>query len=459
MLLKLTALRLWLTMLLFVFSAVAFAQKRVTGTVTDANGKPVSGASVVVRGTSNGTTTDEQGRFTITVPNDQARLSVSYVGLDAKEVAVGTSGTVAVSLTSTGSTLNEVVVTGYSTQARKDITGSVTVVRAEDLKSVPAANAEQQLQGRAAGVTVTTSGVPGQAATVRIRGFGSFSNNEPLFIVDGIPTNSIQNLNPNDIESMQVLKDAAAASIYGSRASNGVIVVTTRQGRQGTAKVSYNTYYGLQHPGKGFKNLLNPQEMADLTFLAYRNSGQTPPNNQYGSGATPVLPDYLLVGGTGGAGIAANDPRANISNYRLDRNDPGNAYLIVPANKAGTNWFDEITRVAPMMNHNISVSGGANRSKYLFSLDYFDQKAITVFNFYKRYTGRINTEFTVRDNIRIGENLQISYDENNGTGGTTSNGNFNNEGTPIAFSYRLQPIVPVRDIAGNYAGSRGPGPG
>lgn len=460
MLFKLAARRLWLAMCLFLIGTIAFAQqKTVSGTVTDANKQPVSGASVVVRGTTMGTTTDEQGRFTITVPNDQARLIVSYVGLDTREVAVGNNTSVDVSLTSTGSTLNEVVVTGYSSQARRDITGSVTVVKAEDLKSVPAANAEQQLQGRAAGVTVTTSGVPGQAATVRIRGFGSFQNNEPLFVVDGIPTTSIQSLNPNDIESMQVLKDAAAASIYGSRASNGVIVVTTRQGRQGTAKVSYNTYYGRQNPGKGFTNLLNPQETAELTFLAYKNSGQTPPANQYGSGTSPVLPDYVLVGSSGGAGIMPGDPRVDPSRYRLDRNNPGAAYLIVPANKAGTNWFDEITRTAPMMNHNIAVSGGANKSRFLFSLDYFDQDAITVFNFYKRYTARINTEFSVKNNIRIGENLQVAYDENNGAGGTTSNGGFNNEGTPIAFSYRLQPIIPVRDIMGNYAGSRGPGLG
>ncbi|MGI8598623.1 MAG: TonB-dependent receptor plug domain-containing protein, partial [Chitinophagaceae bacterium] len=274
------------------------------------------------------------------------------------------------------------------------MTGSVAVVTAEDLKAIPSANAEQQLQGRAAGVTVTTSGVPGQAAVVRIRGFGSFANNDPLFVVDGIPTTTIRDINPNDIESMQVLKDAAAASIYGSRASNGVIVVTTKRGRQGTAKVSYNAYYGRQNPGKGFTNLLNPTEMAELTFLAYRNSNQTPPAGQYGSGQNPVLPEFILVGGSGGAGISRNDPRADPSLYSLDRNNPGSAYLIVPANQQGTNWFQEITRNAPMMNHNVSVSGGANKSRYMFSLDYFDQDGIAVFQFFKRYTARLNTEFT-----------------------------------------------------------------
>jgi TonB-dependent starch-binding outer membrane protein SusC len=445
MLVKTTAFRLWTILCLSFITSFAFSQQRtVTGRVTDSNNQPVVGASVVIKGTTTGTTTDQQGRFSLSVPSDQTVLSVSYVGHEARDITVGNASNLDVALTSNTSTLNEVIVTGYSSQRRKDITGSVSVVKVEDLKSVPAANAEQQLQGRAAGVTVTTSGVPGAAANVRIRGFSNFGENSPLYIVDGVPTGGLGGLNPNDIETMQVLKDAAAASIYGARAATGVIIVTTKKGRQGTAKVAYNTYYGRQDPGKGFTNLLNPQEMADLTFLAYRNAGQATPTTQYGTGSNPVLPDYILP-----AGKMAGDPAVDPSKYSLNLNDVNAAYLIVRANKAGTNWYDEITNNAPIMNHNIAVSGGANKSRYVFSFDYFDQKGIVIYNYYKRYTARVNTEFSIKDNIRIGENLQLSYNEDNTPGN-------NNEGTEIAMAYRNQPIIPVYDIMGNFAGSRAP---
>ncbi|MDQ3681899.1 MAG: TonB-dependent receptor [Bacteroidota bacterium] len=451
MLLKLIPIRLWLITCLFFVSFISIAQqKTVSGKVTDAKNEPVSGASILVKGTNTGTTTDEQGLFTIAVPNDQSVLNISYVGFETKEVRVGSESNLNVSLASSASTLNEVVVTGYTAQARKDISGSVSVVKVGDLKSIPAANAESQLQGRASGVTVTTSGVPGASPTVRIRGFSNFGANSPLYILDGVPIGGIGGLNPNDIESMQVLKDAASASIYGARAAQGVIIITTKRGRQGTAKVSYNSYYGRQDPGKGFTNLLNPQEQADLTFLAYQNSGQTPPVSQYGTGPKPVLPDYILAGAIGG--LFEGDPRVNPALYKLNIDDPQSAYLIMKANKAGTNWFDEITENAPIMNHNLSVSGGANKSRYLFSFDYFDQKGILIYNFYERYTARINTEFNIKDNIRIGQNLQVRYTEDNTPGN-------NNEGTEIAFSYRNQPIIPIYDIMGNFAGTRAPGLG
>ncbi len=443
--LKLPVLRWLAAVCLILFSTVAFAQRTVSGTVT-ANNQPVVGASVTVRGTNIGTTTDEQGRFTITVPNNQSILVVSYVGFENREIAVGTQSSIDLSLTQTGSTLNEVVVTGYTSQARKDISGSVAVVKVGDLKSVPSSNAEQQLQGRASGVTVISSGVPGAGASVRIRGFASFGGNEPLYIVDGVPVGGLSGLNPNDIESMQVLKDAASASIYGARASNGVIIVTTRKGRPGGAKVSYNAYYGRQDPGKGFTNLLNPQEMAELDFLANRNAGLKP-NAMYGTGDKPVLPDYTLP-----TGAKEGDPRVNPSLYNLDLNNISGSYLITQANKAGTNWYDEITNNAPIMNHNIALSGGAERSRYLFSFDYFDQKGIVVFNYFKRFTARVNTEFNIKNNIRIGENIQISNTRGNGVGN-------NNEGTEIAMAYRIQPIITVYDIMGNFAGTRGQGLG
>ena len=212
--------------------------------------------------------------------------------------------TINASLKAQSTSLNEVVVTGYTAQAKKDITGSVAVVNAGDLKSIPAATAESQLQGRASGVTVTTSGRPGDGASVRIRGFSSFGGNEPLYIIDGIP-GDLNSINPNDIETMQVLKDAAAASIYGSRASSGVIIVTTKKGRQGTAKVSYNMYYGQGVPGDGI-DILNPQEMLDLPGLqkeywCYPRTCSVCPKR-----ITPSLPDYILAGTA--SGVMEGDP-------------------------------------------------------------------------------------------------------------------------------------------------------
>lgn len=444
---KLAAVRSWLVACLLLFTTASFAQqKTVTGKVTgDKDKQPIFGATVAVKGSNVATQTASDGSFTITVPGNSSTLIVTFVGYESVEIAVGTKSSLDVSLKDRSTTLTDVVVTGYSSQAKKDITGSVAVVKTEDLKSIPAANAETQLQGRASGVTVTTSGRPGDGASVRIRGFGSFGNNDPLYIIDGVP-GGLGGLSPNDIESMQVLKDAAAASIYGSRASGGVIIVTTKKGKSGSAKVSYNMFFGTQNPGKGFTQLLNSQEMADLTWLAYKNASQTPPSAQYGTGATPVLPDYIVP-----SGKKEGDPTVNPNLYRLDIEN-GNIYQIVRANKAGTNWFKELTQNAPITNHNIAVSGGADRSRYLFSFDYFDQKGIVIHNFYKRYTTRLNTEFNIKKNIRIGENLQVLYSQDNSAGQ-------NGEGTELGFSYRNQPIIPVYDIMGNFAGTRATGTG
>lgn len=419
---------------------VAFAQRTITGKVTGPDKGPIAGATIAVKGASTATSTGADGTFVINAPAN-AVLVVSYIGFDVVEISTVGRTDYNIGLKERTSSLNEVVVTGYTSQAKKDITGSVAVVNTADLKSQPASNAESQLQGRASGVTVTTDGRPGQGASVRIRGFASFGGNEPLYIVDGVPAGGISGINPNDIETMQVLKDAASASIYGARASNGVIIITTKKGRQGGAKVSYNMYYGSQNPGKGY-DLLNSQEYADATFAAYKNAGQTPPSTQYGGGATPVLPDYILPGGK-------KIGEVDESKYNLNMSDIGGSNLIVKANKEGTDWYDVITDNAPIMNHNLTVSGGADRSRYMMSFDYFDQKSIMAFSFYKRYSLRLNTEFNVKKNIRIGENFQVSTTEDNTTGN-------NGEGTELGFAYRNQPIIPVYDIAGNFAGSRGP---
>ncbi len=267
--------KFFIATLLLLFTNVLSAQKTVTGKISDSNSKPVAGATVSVLGTNAATQTDALGDFSIVVPSGRNTLSISSVGFTSQEINVSTTNTVSLSLSTSTSTLDEVLVTGYSTQRKKDITGSVSVVNVKDLKSIPAGSPVQMLQGRASGVNVITSGQPGAGSNIRIRGITSFGNVDPLVIIDGVQA-GLNNINAEDIESIQVLKDAGAASIYGVRGANGVIVVTTKKGKAGKAVLSYDSYYGTQRPLKNGFNLLNPQEMADLTWLAYRNSGTEP---------------------------------------------------------------------------------------------------------------------------------------------------------------------------------------
>ena len=240
---------LWLA-----FAHSALAQERiVSGLVKDEAGTGMPGVNVLIKGTSTGTATDADGRYQIPVTSNEAVLAFSFVGYTTMEVPVGAQSTVEVSLVPDLQTLTEVVVTGYVSQEKKDITGAVGVVKAKDLLAFPSANAETLLQGRIAGVTVTANGDPNGLPAVRIRGLNSFGNNTPLYIVDGVPTYDIQFLNPNDIESMNVLKDAGAASIYGSRANNGVIIVTTKSGKVGKVVVSYDGSIGMTMPGDGLE--------------------------------------------------------------------------------------------------------------------------------------------------------------------------------------------------------------
>lgn len=455
MIAKSTKWKLLLCSLLLLFTNILFAQQRtVTGKITDPNNVPVAGATVSVKGSNVATETDAKGNFSISVPNGRNSLTVTSVGFEEKTINVANQSNVSLSLVTTTSTLNEVVVTGYGSQRKKDITGAVSVVKVSEMVTVPAGSAEQQLQGRASGVTVSSSGQPGDGATVRIRGFGSLSNNNPLYIVDGIPLTNLGDLNSNDIESIQVLKDAASASQYGSRASNGVIVVTTKKGRAGTLKVTYDAYYGTQARGKGY-DLLDPQGNADITWLALRNSGNVAANGnpnhpQYGNGVNPVLPDFILAGSQ--SGVKAGDPAADPSKYFLNLNDPNSSYLIVPANKTGTNWYNEVFSSAPIMKHDVGLSGGSDKSRFYLGLDYFDQKGTVLNTFYKRYSVRANSEFNIKDRVRIGENMQLSYSNNIKIGNQS-------EGNEISLAYRIQPIVPVYDIAGNFAGQKGAGLG
>ncbi|AKD56327.1 TonB-dependent receptor [Spirosoma radiotolerans] len=435
----------------------AFAQERkITGRITDGNDNSgLPGANIVVKGTQTGVVTDANGQFSLNVAAGRDVLTVSAIGYASQEVTIGSRTTINLAMAPDIKTLNEVVVTGYGAQAKRDITGAVATVDTKQLLSVPATNVGQALQGRVAGVQVGNENSPGGGVMVRIRGFGTINDNSPLYVIDGVPTKgNLNTLNLNDVESMQILKDASAASIYGSRAGNGVVIITTKKGKAGKPKFTYDTYYGSQRHGK-LLDMLNTQEYAQLTWTSRINSGVVgangnPVHSQFGNGATPVIPDFVLP-----SGASASDPRlarnpdGTYVNYNNDINSP-TFLLITPANKTGTNWLEEIFQTAPIQNHQLGVSGGSENGRYAMSLNYFNQEGIMKYTGYKRYSLRANTEFNVNKRVRVGQNFQVAYGERLGQ----PNGN-NAESNPVSFAYRIQPIIPVYDVAGNFAGTRG----
>ena len=436
--------------LIFLFCSIGvFAQKSVIGKVTNkSTGQPLAGATVAIKGTTAVTVTGNDGTFTINAPAN-ATLLVTSIGFETIEQAVGGKSDFSFSLSEATNQLNEVLVTGYSAQRKKDITGSVSVVNVKDLKAVPAGSPEQMLQGRASGLNVITSGQPGSGSNIRIRGITNFGNVDPLVIVDGVQ-GSLTNLNAAEIESIQVLKDAGAASIYGVRGSNGVIVVTTKRGRSGRAVVNYEAYVGRQYPASGNPfNLLDTKGMADLTWLALKNSGQPTTHPQYGSGASPIIPDYILNGGA--AGIVGSISAADLAKYNVsDFSKP--IYQITAANKQGTNWFQEIFAPAGIQSHTVTASGGNDKNTYLLSMNYFNQQGTLMGTYLKRYSVRANTTYNITKNIRVGENLYLFNRDNPQIGNQS-------EGNAISMSYRQQPIIPVYDVSGGFAGTAARGLG
>ena len=427
----------------------------VKGKVTGSDNKEaLPGVSVVVKGTQQGAITGGDGSFELVVPDDKAVLVFSFVGYVSQEIPVVNRSVINVALDPDIKALSEVVVTGYTTQSRRDITGSVSVIDAEKLLSVPATNLAQQLQGRAAGVTVGTDNTPGGGVAVRVRGYGTLGNNDPLYIIDGVPTKgNLNTINQNDIESIQILKDASSASIYGSRAANGVVIITTKRGKTGVPKLTFDAYFGVQKLAKTM-DLLNTQEYGEYLWQSKKNANvvnpktSNPEHSQYGNGPSPVVPDYIIPDGA-----SEGDPRVNPANYSYDRyTDPQfgkTKFSITKANKQGTDWMREVFDDAPIQNYQLGVSGGSEVSRYSFSANYFNQTGILLYNGYKRYSVRANTEFTIKKKLRIGENLQVAYGRRQGNYGN------NSETSQVSNTYRAQPIIPVYDIGGNFAGTLG----
>jgi TonB-linked SusC/RagA family outer membrane protein len=397
--------RYLLTLVLACVSTFMYAQTEITGTVVDETGEGVIGATVKEKGTSTGTVTDFDGNFKLKVAEGTI-LVISYIGYDAVEVAA-TPG-MKIQLKENAAELAEVVVTGYQTQRKADLTGSVAVVKTDELKSSSDTDPMRALQGKVPGMTITSNGSPVGAGTVRIRGGGSFnSSQDPLFIIDGVPTTTnLNTLNMNDIESMQVLKDAASASIYGSRAANGVIIITTRSGKKGEkVKVDFSanltaSFYNKQ----SMMQLANTAEYATAMAQAAMNDGLDPEQyaNNYG----------LTLNAPAGTAIQAYDPATGqMRQFTVNGRYDGYMNLARTMRFSNTDWLSEISRTGFSQNYDLSISNATDKSSGLVSFGYKRNNGILKYTDFESFSGRINTSYKVNKMVTIGENATITYSD------------------------------------------------
>ncbi|HRI22195.1 MAG TPA: SusC/RagA family TonB-linked outer membrane protein, partial [Panacibacter sp.] len=403
-------------------SVSLFAQpaegKKITGKITSASGEILTGASINLKGSSTVTVSNEKGEFSITVPDNKAVLLISHVGFKTKEIAVKNQSSLIVLLEEDKNELAQVVVIGYGAVKKSDLTGSVVSIKSDDLKVVPVTSFDQALQGRASGVQVTqTSGKPGAEASIRIRGTSSINaGNEPLYVIDGMLVSSdggdmttgvtlgprigaLAAINPSDIESIEILKDASATAIYGSRGANGVVLITTKRGRSGTGTVSFDSYYGQQQVANKLE-LLDAAQYANFVNDAKLNAN-----------ATPIYVNPKNLG-------------------------------------KGTDWQDELYRTAPMANYQLSFSGGDEKTKYSISGGYFDQDGIIINSNFKRYSFRANLDRDLSKKLTVGNS--ISYAR------ITSSGVLTNAGPivpgVVSGAILFNPVLPVYDstVKGGY---------
>ena len=418
--------RLILSFLSLLTCTIMYAQE-IAGNVTDATGEPVIGATVMEKGTSNGTVTDFDGNFKLKVAAGKT-LVFSYIGYQTQELPAAHG--MKVVMQDDAFSLNEVVVTGYTTQRKADLTGAVSVVSVAELSKQNENNPIKAMQGRVPGMNISADGSPSGAATVRIRGIGTLNNNDPLYIIDGVPTKSgMHELNGNDIESIQVLKDAASASIYGSRAANGVIIITTKKGKEGKIKIDFDASLSIQTYAHKME-VLNAKEFGQVMWQGFVNDGLDPNQNglgynydwSYNAQGTPIL-----------NGITMNK-------YL----DPAGT---TPA--ADTDWFKETTRTGLIQQYNVSLSSGSEKSSSFFSIGYYGNKGIIKQSDFNRISARINTEYKLLkikdlDVITVGEHFTL-----NRTSEVAAPGGF------LENVLQFNPSLPVRTINGDYAGPVG----
>lgn len=411
------------TMLTMVCSA-AFAQDvKVKGVVKQPDGETIIGATVTEKGTTNATVTDLDGNFSLQV-KEGAELVISYIGFNT--VTTAAKPQMDVTLSEDTKLIEEVVVTGYTTQRKADLTGSVSVVSVTDLQKQNENNPMKALQGRVPGMNISADGSPSGAATVRIRGIGTLNNNDPLYIIDGVPTKAgMHELNGNDIESIQVLKDAASASIYGSRAANGVIIITTKKGKDGKLKVDLDASVAASMYSHKM-DVLNAKEFGQVMWQGYVNDGMDPNTNGLG---------YHYDWGYNAQGQAV----LNGITMKKYLDDAGTT----PA--ADTDWYDQTTRTGVIQNYNVSVSNGSQKGSSYFSLGYYKNLGIIKTSDFERFSARFNTEYKlINDKLTIGEHFTL-----NRTSEVAAPGGF------LQNVLQFNPSLPVYTTTGGYAGPVG----
>lgn len=396
--------------LIFTISVTcAYTQHKVSGVITDVAGETLPGVSIIQKGTSYGTTSDINGSYSLDVPAD-AILQFSFIGYRTKEVAVDGRTNIEVILKDTVTALEEVVVIGYGTQQKKLVTGATFQLGSDRIESRNVTSPLQAIQGQMAGVNITsTSGQPGEDMNINIRGLGTIGNANPLFIIDGVEAGSIDHLNPRDIESVDVLKDAASTAIYGARAANGVILITTKRGKRGAFNVNFDSYYGFQNAPEKFE-LLDTEQYVMIMNEQHLNSGGSPGNMPF---------------------------------------DPNDLPAYVESGVANTNWLNEMfVENAVTQNHSLSASGGNEQSIYSLSLSYSGQEGIVGgadYSNYERYNARINSEHNLyNDRLTVGQNFTYSHSL---TSGINVGGQYANTLRP---AFNVSPLMPVYDDEGEF---------
>ena len=387
----------YLALTLIILSVGCLVAQEVTikGVVKDTNGVSLAGANVFEKGTSNGVVTDFDGNYSILI-NKGATVVFSYIGYENKEVVVGNQTQIDINLVEDLESLSEVVVVGYTTQNRKDITGAISSVNVGDLKKLPGSNVASLLQGQVAGVISSPgSGAPGSAPVIRIRGLSTIGDNNPLYVIDGIP-GEISSLNPSDIESINVLKDASAATIYGSRASNGVIIVTTKRGKEGNLKISFNSYLSVSNISKRI-GVLNTAQNNLISNEAHANDGEAP------------LAYTSLTG------------------------------------VADTDWQDEMFQTGFDQKYDFAVSGGSDKARYNMSLGYFDSKGTIISSDFSRYNFRVNTDFNLSEKIKVGQSISYARSNRNLIGEDENDSRGNSGFSPILAILQSLPHNAVYD--------------
>ncbi len=438
--------------LALVLCGVALGQQiQVSGRVTSVDGDPLQGASVRVQGTDIGTTTDASGRFTLTAPAEGV-LVVTTIGYRPVAANIASRTTLDFMMEPAIAVLGEVVVTGYSEQRRADITGAISSVDLESLERQSSASVLQRLDGRVPGVTVNASGNPGGRSTVRIRGISSFQNNDPLYIIDGTPVQSsyLNFLSPNDVESIQVLKDASAASIYGVRAVNGVVIIQTKRGSEGAPQFTVDVKMGMSTPTRGYDDFLltDALQYHEVVRRSYVNAGQAVPENVFGAADNPSVPEYIWPND----GVSQTDP-STVDESAYVWGDQSNQNLLIMRGSPGTNWWDAVFGTGLSTDANVAVSGGGLEHRYTASFNYLNQEGTAAYNRFQRGSMRVNTEFNVGA-LTIGENMSLSLQESYG-----GRGDGGGEGGIMGKNILMQPVIPVYTIEGEEREAAGEDPG